>query len=54
MLVRQKERKRAISMQSEVAKARHIEYWKNKLNSIYSKEQEAMEEAGMVNEERKK
>lgn len=54
MAQRHKERKRAISQQSEQAKARYIEYWKHKLNSIYTKEQESLEEQGMLNQERKK
>ena len=54
MAVRHKQRKRAISQQSEQAKARYIEYWKHKLNSIYTKEQESLEEQSLINEERKK
>lgn len=31
--------KKAIVEQSEIAKRKYLEYWKNKLNSVYAEEQ---------------
>ena len=52
--IRQKQHRREITQQSEQAKARYIEYWKNKLNSIYTMEQRALEEQEAVASEKKK
>lgn len=37
---KQRERRRDMMMQSENAKQRYLEYWKNKLTSIYSASQQ--------------
>jgi hypothetical protein len=51
---KQKERRRDMAVQSEHAKQKYIEYWKHKLNSIYSAGQKDRMEIENEAEERKR
>lgn len=51
---KQMERRRDNLIQSENAKQRYVEYWKNKLNSIYSSGQKDKAEISNETQERKR